>query len=195
MSRQGVALNWVEIAATLLTVASVFLTVRLRTALYPVGLVATALFFWVFWEAKLYASAGLQVYFVVIQLYGWWFWTRGDHGRPPSIGDWSWGRVGLALVAASVLSLLVATVLVRVTDARSPWLDTTILALSVLAQFLLDRKQIKHWSVWGVVNLLSVYVYARQGLWWTTALYVVLFFNVFYGAWSWRKARRAEVAA
>lgn len=188
-------MSWIEICATVLTLASVFLTVHLKRSLYPVGLAATALFFVVFWNARLYASAGLQVYFTLIQVYGWWFWARGDQGREPPIGDWSWARVGVAFVVAVGISVAGAVVLARLTNAQSPYLDTAIFALSVLAQFLLDRKQIKHWIVWGVVNLVSVYVYAGQGLWWTTALYGVLFANVFYGAWVWRRARRIQQAA
>lgn len=185
-------MNWLEIGATILTLVSVFLTVHLKKALYPVGLVATALFFWVFWSAKLYASAGLQIYFTAIQVYGWWFWTRGDRGREPPIGDWSWGRVGLVLLAAAVPSVSISWLLARLTNASSPYLDMAIFTLSVLAQFLLDRKQIKHWAVWGAVNLLSIYVYAGQALWWTTALYGLLFVNVFYGAWTWRRARSGQ---
>jgi nicotinamide mononucleotide transporter len=178
-----------ELAANLLTIASVLLTVHLKRSLYPVGMVATALFFFVFWDAKLYASAGLQVYFTLIQLYGWWYWTRGDQGREPPIRDWPWRTVlGLGLVAAAFTGL-VSLALYRFTDARAPLLDTAILALSVLAQFLLDRKQMKNWAIWGLVDVLSIGVYAGQGLWLTAGLYVILFANVFYGWAVWRKAR------
>jgi nicotinamide mononucleotide transporter len=184
-----------EIAATLLTVVSVLLTVHLKKSLYPVGIAATVLFFFVFWNARLYASAGLQVYFTLVQLYGWWFWSRGDHGREPPVGDWSWRTVGLFAVAACGVTAVISWALFRFTDAEAPVADTAILALSVLAQFLLDRKQLKSWAVWGLVNLLSVWVYAGQKLWLTAGLYVLLFANVFYGWATWRRARRREQAA
>lgn len=190
-------MSWLEILATAFTVVSVLLTVHLKRSLYPVGIVATGLFFFVFWQAKLYASAGLQIYFTLIQLYGWWFWARGDHGREPPIGNWSWRTVSLFGLGAGAFTAAVSLALYRLTDAKAPVADTAILALSVLAQFLLDRKQLKNWMVWGAVNALSVYVYARQGLWLTTALYVALLVNVFYGWSVWRRAsiQKPDMAA
>jgi nicotinamide mononucleotide transporter len=187
-----VGVSWLELAADVLTLASVALTVLLRKSLYPVGILATALFFFVFWGARLYASAGLQVYFTLIQLYGWWFWRRGDHGREPPIGDWPWSTVALFAVAAGVSTVAVSAALDRFTDARSPVLDTAIFAASVLAQFLLDRKQMKSWAVWGVVDLLSIIVYGGQKLWLTTGVYVLLLGNAGLGWAAWRKARARE---
>jgi nicotinamide mononucleotide transporter len=190
-------MSWLEALATAFTLASVLLTVHLKRSLYPVGIVSTILFLLVFSQAKLYARAGLQVYFTVIQLYGWWFWLRGDRGRPPLIGNWTWRTVAWFGLAACAATVLVSLALYRFTDAEAPLADTAILALSVLAQFLLDRKQLKSWTVWGAVNVLSIYVYARQGLWLTAGLYVILFGNVFYGWSVWRSAwtKQGEPAA
>ena len=182
----------IELAADALTLASVVLTVFLRTSLYPVGMVATVLFFFVFWGAHLYSSAGLQVYFTLIQLYGWWFWKRGDHGQAPQVGNWSWKIVGSLGVPACAFTVAVAWALDHFTDARSPFGDTAIFAMSVLAQFLLDRKQLKTWFVWGAVDVLSIAVYSKQGLWLTTGLYLLLLINVAFGLASWRRARRAQ---
>ena len=185
----------IEILANLLTLASVLLTVHLKKSLYPVGMAATVLFFFVFWNAKLYASAGLQVYFTVIQIYGWWFWVKGQQGGEPSIGDWPWRTVALFGLGAVVVTAVISWVLFHFTDAKTPVGDTAILALSVLAQFLLDRKQMKNWIVWGVVDILSIYVYAEQKLWLTAGLYVLLLANVVYGWQVWRKVRQIGAEA
>ncbi len=187
-------MSLLEILANVLTLISVLLTVHLRKSLYPVGLVATVLFFFVFWQARLYASAGLQIYFTVVQLYGWWFWSRGNHGKEPPVGDWPWRVVAPWALVALVLTGVIAFGLYRFTDAHMPWGDTAILALSILAQFLLDRKQIKNWTVWGAVDILSVYVYASQHLWLTAGLYVILFANVIYGWLTWRRELMRQAA-
>lgn len=185
-------MSLLEILANLFTIASVVLTVFLRKSLYPVGIIATVLFFFVFWNARLYASAGLQVYFTLIQLYGWWFWSKGDHGREPPVGDWPWRVVGQLGVAAALFTAVLSLVLYRFTDAKTPLGDTAILSLSVLAQFLLDRKQLKNWIVWIVVDAVSVYVYAGQALWLTTGVYALLLANAVYGWFVWRAARQRQ---
>ena len=188
-------MSLLEVLANLFTVASVLLTVHLKKSLYPVGIVATALFFFVFWQAKLYASAGLQVYFTVIQLYGWWFWARGQDGHAPPIGDWSWRFIALLGLGAAVFTAVVSMALYRFTDAKTPVGDTVILALSVLAQFLLDRKQMKNWIVWGAVDTISIVVYGGQHLWLTTVVYLILLANVVYGWLVWRAAMKRQAAS
>ncbi len=184
-----------ELLAAVTTVASVALATRRQVALYPVGLLATGLYFFVFLDARLYSSAALQGYFTVLQLYGWWFWLRGDRGARPPIGNWAWSRVALLLIPATIGTFAVSALLGVFTDAQLPIADSSILTLSVLAQFLLDRKQIKTWPIWIVVNVLSIGVYGSSGLWLTTALYLALLGNAFYGWWTWNRALKAQSSA
>src|SRR5262245_56128367 len=74
-----------EIFATAATVAYVLFAIKRSLWQYPVGLLATALFFFVFLMARLYASTGLQVLFAAVQIYGWWYWLYGEKGNRPRI--------------------------------------------------------------------------------------------------------------
>ncbi len=69
--------NPLELAATLVTLACVILGVKRSLWQFPVGIVGTALFFVVVLQAGIYANAALQVFFVFVQIYGWWYWLRG----------------------------------------------------------------------------------------------------------------------
>jgi nicotinamide mononucleotide transporter len=183
-----------EVAADITGLVSVILTVFLRKSLYPVGILSTLLFFFLYWNAKLYASAGLQVYYTLIQFYGWWFWLRGDHGHEPPVDDWPWRKIVVPAIVAGLFTAGVSVALYRFTDARAPVLDTAIFAASVLAQFLLDRKQLKNWLIWGLVDVLSIAVYSGQKLWLTTGLYAILLANTAIGWLAWRRARARQAA-
>ena len=69
----------IEIAAALLGVINVLLVVRRSVWNYPFGIAMVSLYFFVFRDAKLYSDALLQIFFLLIQLYGWWAWTRALH--------------------------------------------------------------------------------------------------------------------
>lgn len=183
-------MNPVEIAATAATIISVLLTVRRSLWQYPVGIVATTLFFTVFWNARLYASGVLQIVFLLVQVYGWWFWMYGDAGHRPPIRSWPIHRLLAVCAVATAGGVLAALTLGNLTDARLPMADSLILGLSLGAQFLLDRKIIEHWAVWAVVNVLSIFVYASQGLTVTSLLYVALLLNTGWGWLVWRKDYR-----
>lgn len=76
-------MSMLEIFATITTVASVLLAVHRSIWQFPIGLAATTAFFFVFFQSQLYASTALQVFFSFVQVYGWWYWLRGDRGMPP----------------------------------------------------------------------------------------------------------------
>ena len=188
---RGLALNPIEFVAAALVVVCVILAVQRSLWQYPVGILGTLLYVYVFWQAKLYSSAGLNVFFSLAQIYGWWFWLRGAHGAQPKITTWPWAYIAGVCALGLILAGVLGVALAKFTDADLPLLDSAIFGLSVAAQFLLDRKKIENWMVWGVVNLVSVGVYGAQGLMATTALYAILFVNVFWGWHEWRKELRA----
>ena len=184
-----------EIAATALTLACVILAVKRSLWQFPVGIAGVGLGFFVFWNAGLLSSAVLQLVFILLQIYGWWFWVRGEDHQSPPIRTTPMGLVGLACLFALGLAAAGAWLLEGWTSARMALPDAIILALSILAQLLLSLKRIENWLVWIVVNALSVFVYGMQGLWLYSGLYVFFFFNAFWGWWEWRAAYRALACA
>jgi nicotinamide mononucleotide transporter len=97
--------------------------------------------------------------------------------------------VALGIAAAAALALDMFT------NANMALADASIFALSIVAQVMLSRKRIENWPLWIVINAISVYVYATQGLWLYTVLYAFFFFNAFWGWWEWRKEMRGYSGA
>jgi nicotinamide mononucleotide transporter len=73
-----------ETIAVLCILANVYLTVRQNIWCWPVGVVGVSFYIYIFFQSKLYSDAGLQVFFLVMQFYGWYQWTRGpvEHAPP-----------------------------------------------------------------------------------------------------------------
>ena len=183
-----------EIVATGLTLACVVLAVKRSLWQFPAGILGTGLGFFVFWKAGLYSSAVLQPIFIVVQVYGWWFWLRGHNARAPPIRATPLPFVLVACGVAVGLALAGASALETWTNAAMAQLDAIILALSIVAQVMLSLKRIENWPIWVVINAISVVVYCSQQLWLYTGLYAFFFFNAFWGWWEWRKEMR-EVSA
>ncbi|MEQ1609604.1 MAG: nicotinamide riboside transporter PnuC [Hyphomonadaceae bacterium] len=184
-----------ELAATVLTLVSVILSVKRSLWQFPFGIAGTTLGFFVFWGAGLYSSAVLQPFFVAVLVYGWGYWLRGEDSRRPRIKSTKLWIVSGACVGALALAAAAALALETYSDANMALGDASILALSVVAQILLSRKQIENWHVWILINAISIYVYASQALWLYTALYVFFFFNAFWGWWEWRREMRSYQSA
>jgi nicotinamide mononucleotide transporter len=155
---------------------NIYLTVRQNIWSWPVGVVMVSLYIYIFFNAKLYSDAGLQVFFLVMQFYGWYQWSRGgvEHSRSLSAVK-RLGRRGWILTVAGVLAgtAVLGPTLHRYTDASLPYPDSFTTILSVIAQFLLTRKVLENWVLWIVADVVYIGMYTTKSLYPTAALYVV----------------------
>jgi nicotinamide mononucleotide transporter len=172
--------------------ANIYLTVRQNIWCWPVGVVMVSLYIYIFYETKLYSDAALNVFFLVMQFYGWYHWTRGgvDHSR--SLRPVTrLSRRGWLLTAAGVAAWTagVGTLMHRYTDAAAPYPDSFTTILSVIAQFLLTRKILENWTLWIVADLVYIGVYTFKALYWTAGLYVVFLALCIQGYREWNRGR------
>lgn len=178
-----------ELTAAALGLVNIVLIARRSLWNYPFGVVMVCLYAFVFWQARLYSAAGLQVFFLVSQLYGWWYWRRTTDGSAPvPVRELSARGRWLAAVAGSLGTLVLGLFMSRLTNAAAPWADAGNAAWSMVAQLLTDRRQVESWPLWIGINILSVGLYASQGLLATAALYAIF---LCIACWGWSEWRRA----
>ena len=157
-------MNPIELAATLLGIANIVLIVRRSIWNFPAALAMVSLYAVIFWGAKLYSDAGLQVFFFVINLYGWWAWSRSKADAGAIVVERLTPRALAAWAAGSASAILVwGTIMARLTDASHPYWDGSIAMLSVAAQILMTRRFLENWWWWIAVNLISGPALPDQG--------------------------------
>lgn len=179
-----------EITANALNTISILLAGRNSVHTWWTGIVGCVLFAALFLEAKLYADVTLQVFFVVTSAVGWWNWRSGPkraelpvrHVAPLPL-------VGL-LAAGVVVTAGYGGLLHRFTDAYAPFVDSVVLAFSVLGQFLLMGRRVESWWCWLLVNAVAVPLYWSRGLHVTSGLYAVYFVNAVVSLLRWRTLAR-----
>jgi nicotinamide mononucleotide transporter len=182
------AANWLEIAGTVTTVLGIWLTTRRILACWPVVLAADLIYLTVFYRARLFSDALLQVFFVVFTLYGWWNWWRGvrQEGEvrvvPLSLRGW---LVGLA--AGATGAVLLGWLMTRI-GAALPHLDAALTSYSLLASWWQARKHTANWWLWIAVDLVYIGEYLYKDLRLTAALYAGLVALAVLGLRDWRRA-------
>lgn len=185
-----------EIAAVLLGLVNVVLVVRRSIWNYPFGLAMVALYFWVFLGAKLYSDALLQIFFFVVQLYGWMNWSRSraeaGEVRVLVLKTRDWQGVLLATVLASGLWGLLMH---AVTDAHYPWWDGSVAMISIAAQLLQSRRYLQSWYLWIAADVIAIPLFALKDLRVTAVLYGVFLMLCLFGLAEWRRALRKPVQA
>jgi nicotinamide mononucleotide transporter len=178
-----------EIAANVFATASIWLAARNNVHLWWTGIVGCALFGALFLQTQLYADATLQAFFIATSLWGWRLWRHGNGGAPTPVRRTSARTLVALTLAALAVTALSGSLLKHWTDAYAPFVDSAVLAFSVVAQLLLMQRRIETWPAWLIVNTLSVPLFASRGLWLTATLYAVYWVNAWYGWWHWRRER------
>lgn len=178
----------VEIVAALLGVANVLLVVRRSIWNYPFGLAMVTLYFFVFQDAKLYSDALLQIFFFVINLYGWWNWSRADKvDDRVAVGTMNKRARALWLAGTIAAVLAWGTLMARFTDAAAPFADAAVAGMSVAAQILLTLRRVESWILWIAVDVLAIGLFVSRGLHITAGLYAIFLVLAVAGLVEWRK--------
>lgn len=184
-------MSLLEIAANIVMAVSIVLAGRNNVHSWWLGIVGCSLFALLFYDVRLYADVALQVFFILTCIAGWVQWLRGAGGKPLPIASAS--VRSLAVMAGVGLAATVAygLMLREFTDAYAPFIDSAVLAFSVIAQFLLMGRRIETWPVWLLVNTISVPLYASRGLYLTAVLYAAYWVNAVVSWWWWHRQLRA----
>ena len=177
-------------ANLLLGVVGVVLMIRRTLWAFPVGLVGVAVQGVLFFQAKFYADATLQVFFFAALAWGWWHWVRARgvaETELPVTALSGRGRVATLVLAAGA-TVAWALAMRAWTDAVMPWRDAFIAAFSVAAQVLQARKNIENWPLWVVANLVAIAAYWKADLAYTAFLYAIYLGLAAVGWRAWARA-------
>lgn len=181
-----------EAIAVVVSVLGIWLTARRHMACWPVGLVACALYFKLFYDVRLYADMVLQLLFGLSTLYGWVAWRRGtDDAGEVMVRPLPRGEAALGLAAGALGGLVIGWFTSHFTDAALPWMDSTLSSFSLVAQVWTARRQSANWLLWIAVDVVYVGMFVFKSLFLTAGLYAVLTMLAVIGYRRWVAASRA----
>ncbi|MCB0680843.1 MAG: nicotinamide mononucleotide transporter [Saprospiraceae bacterium] len=186
-------LQVIEFIAVVSGITHVYLLTREKVIAWPFGLLSVSLYIYIFGVSHLYSDAILHVVYVVLNIYGWWNWSRRDPLAPAlpvsRFGPTErWGYpllIGLGFVVWGYL-------MANNTNADFPYGDAFTTVASLVAQFLLARKKLENWIIWIVVDLVAIVIYSLKGLYLTTFLYGVYLLLSAKGLYDWRQSYLQE---
>ena len=155
---------------------------------YPIGAISVVALCLLFFRSNLLSSMALQIYLFPVLLYGWFRWREDDITRPVTFVKLEWYPAYIGLTAIVGLTCMWANV--KLGGSNSFW-DTSILVLSILAQFLLDNKKLESWVIWLVVDIISVWLYWNQDLKILAIQMGIFGLNAIWGFYMWWKTYKS----
>lgn len=182
--------NWVEIIGATVGLLYLYFEYKAHIMMWPTGIIMSSFYTFVFVQATFYAFACINVYYILAGIYGWimWYKPRKEH-KNTDIGI----RRTPTRLYLPILLLLIATyliilfILARYTDSQVLYGDSFVTTLSIVAMWMLARKYAEQWLLLIVVNIVSVFLYLYQGLYPTSAMYLVYAVVSVFGYVRWKK--------
>lgn len=176
-----------EIVGVVLAFAYVLLAIRRHIACWVASFIASALFVVVFSDAGLIFQPWLQVFYMVMAVYGYLKWRKGAK-NPATLGYWGWRNNLIAVAALLAVSLPITIFGAQYSDSSLFFVDVVTALAAPLAAFMQARKYIGNWIWWMVLDSIYVALYLERGLYFTAVLYASYLALAWVGYRSWRKA-------
>jgi len=183
--------NWLELAGLVSGLLCVWLMIRENVLTFPIGLLYALITVVVVARANLFADVLLNLYYVLMNAYGWYFWSAGGKERRSDdvlLVGWvptrQWPLLILLLVAGT---LAMGWYFSAMTSADLPYPDSFTTVASFIAMWMSARKYLESWVLWFVIDVVQVVLYVVKGIEAYALLYLV-YLGMAVGGWlAWRK--------
>jgi nicotinamide mononucleotide transporter len=185
-----------EGVAVVLAFGYLLLAVRQNAWCWACAILSSGIFLVLFAQGDLVMQAVLQVFYIVMGVYGWWSWRRGgDAHATLAVTRWSAQRHALGIGALLALTLANGWVIARSQGGLVPYVDAFVAWVSMLATWMVARKVLENWLYWIVVDSVAAALYWSQGFHATAALFVVYVLIAVRGYFAWRADLRRGATA
>ena len=188
--------NILEIFTLITGVIYVILEIRQKSAMWVLGIITSLASMMVFFRQGLYASFGLNTYYLITAFIGLWQWRR-DKGAIEGSSrihlntlTWKTAAISAAIFICGTIGLSVGMeYMSELGFKENPMslLDASIAVLSAVATWWLVKAYLQQWWLWIVANGLSVALCASQEMWWMALLYILYMAAAMIGLRHWRK--------
>jgi nicotinamide mononucleotide transporter len=173
--------------------ATVWLQIKQNIWSWPLAIISSIFYMYVFFDARLYADMGLQVVYAILAVFGIYFWLRGGEDKKGvKVAGMTIKDIALYTAICAVLTYAMMLYLQKINGA-APFMDALTTSMSLVAQYLLTRKFIENWYVWIAADVIYVYLYITRELYLTAILYFIFLLMCIAGIRAWRLSHKAAL--
>lgn len=184
----------IEYIGALASLLYLLLEIKQHRGMWIVGIVSSLAYVFVFFFSKVYATMGLNLYYVFISIYGFRQWSRqspagkGENAPVETIHYRHLSRklAGVLFCLLFLIFLFVYHLLKNYTDSPVPAGDAASTAIGIVATWMLAHRIIEHWFFWIVADALCVCLYYSLNLYPTMLIYFCYTVLAFVGYYTWK---------
>lgn len=188
--------TWQEWLGVFFSVFQVLLARKNNSNNYLFGIAGISLTLYVMIQSKLYAEFTLNLYYLVMSIYGWLYWKFGKRKSETTISETTNNEklitAGIVIGTFSIFYFF----LTNFTDSDVPILDSLVSAFAWAGMWLMARRKIENWVLLNISNIIAIPLLIHKGLYLYAVLTAFLFIVAISGYLEWRKIiKNKSVAA
>ena len=179
--------NWsiTESTAVFFSILYVILAIKENVWCWGAAAISVILYIYICYTAQLYPETGLQFFYLLMAIYGYYQWNKNDSTL--KIQQWTITKHLLTLLLGALLTFLMGFYFSIYTNAAMPLVDSFTTVFSVFATYMVTKKVIENWLYWIVIDAVSVYLYFSRDLQLTSLLFLAYTIIAIFGYLSWLK--------
>ena len=192
---QFLAQHWMELLSAILGIIYMIQQSKTSAWMWATGTVMPLIKLFVDFDSGLYADFGMQLYYIIIAIYGFLMWrrkrcvvdTEGSHQVASLPVTNMPRRYWLPVMGVLVGCWLLMAYLLTLTDSDVVWIDSLNTALCIIGMWTCARKYIENWWFWITYDLICVPLYLYKELYFWAIMAVVYIILGIYGWLKWRR--------
>ena len=186
--------SWLEFVAVVFGLLSVWFAKQEKILVYPTGIISVLIYIFICFNVKLFADAGINLFYFIMSVYGWYMWTKKTN-KPSLKITFNTNKDWLITGAVFVFSLIVIVSLLKYFNGDDieywstnvPYIDTFTTSVFIIAMLLMALKKVESWVFWIVGDIISVPLYTYKGLVFTSFQFLVFLILGVMGYVEWKR--------
>lgn len=182
-----------EYAAVVTSLLYVYFATKGKRICWFFALISTAIYSYIFVAVELFLESGLQVFYVIMAIYGYFTWRKNSHGSQ-KIRTWQFRHHIFNISFSALLTFILGYIFATRVGQESPYLDAFTTVFSIAATFMVAYRVLENWIYWIVIDSVSIYLYQSKALYLSALLMLIFTFLAVKGLVTWRKLYKNQLA-
>lgn len=177
-----------EVTGVFFGLISVLFAKKENILVFPTGIISVLIYMYLTFKAGLYADMGINGYYFVMSIYGWYYWSRKDKMDDETPISTNTKKEWLGTLVVLVVSFVILQqILIHLTDSDVPTIDAITTAIFFVGMQLMAKKKIENWIAWIIGDFISIPLYFYKGLILTSFQFLIFFLLAIAGYLSWKR--------
>ena len=195
----AINIDHLELAGLVFGLLAVWFLIKQNILTWPAGIIYVFISFVIFWRIQLYGDFLLHIFFLVLNVYGWFYWVKGSEKAELPVSSLSLkdnlmlaGLTGVGIFVFGYFLEQLPSLISGLEPASVPYWDATTSIMSVTGMWLTTRKKIENWYYWLIIDIIASVIYIYKGIYFYSFLYAVYILMAVWGYREWKSSKIAN---